>query len=370
MNFFQDLLKHTPKDHHDRMSLQLALTQLESLAAMLNERKRESEQYQAFRETIKSIGGGKFVLLRSVADDPNRILLRQDIVTQLEFDSSGGTVAKSKSRKLLLLNDLLICVTVSQSGASSSAERSSNHSNYYKSGVNSNSNSNGQGSNHNNSNQSQTMQGGKAEKSVFKWSHPVRDVEVEDISISPTMSRFVHSSSSNLHSGGRQKGSGTTLPVPDEETQHSVSLLEEMQSLMYDYEVLSRILTLVTSLKSSYEGLTESSVKELMLEIQHQIRCRDEQISYFDSSCLTLLLGNGTNREKVVFQMQSPAARNEWIEELRLAQLALDPNNSPAWDIPAESPYPHHKLPLFVRALSLTRSPHLTTVSEELKEDA
>jgi Rho guanine nucleotide exchange factor 10 len=94
------------------MSLQLALTQLESLAAMLNERKRESEQYQAFRETIKSIGGGKFVLLRSIVDDPNRILLRQDLVTQLEFDNYGSTVAKSKTRKLLLLNDMLICTTV------------------------------------------------------------------------------------------------------------------------------------------------------------------------------------------------------------------------------------------------------------------
>lgn len=44
--FLQDLLKHTPQGHHDRMSLQLALTQLESLAEMLNERKRESEQFQ------------------------------------------------------------------------------------------------------------------------------------------------------------------------------------------------------------------------------------------------------------------------------------------------------------------------------------
>lgn len=44
--FLQDLLKHTPQGHQDRMSLQLALTQLESLAEMLNERKREAEQFQ------------------------------------------------------------------------------------------------------------------------------------------------------------------------------------------------------------------------------------------------------------------------------------------------------------------------------------
>jgi len=330
------------------MSLQLALTQLESLAAMLNERKRESEQYQAFRETIKSIGGGKFVLLRSITDDPNRILLRQDLVTQLEFDSNGGTVAKSKSRKLLLLNDMLICVTMSSSGHStSSTERGGRRNSVmirpseevsYPPPPNTTVTS--------------ISLNGKVEKSVFKWSHPVRDVEVEDISISPTMSRYVSVS-------GRQKGGES---VPDEETQQSLSLLEEMQSLMHDYSVLSRISELITTLKSSYEGLTESFIKELLLEIQHQIRCRDEQISYFDSSCLTLLLGNGNSREKVVFQLQSPAARNAWIEELRLAQLALDPNNSPGWDVPPESPYPQHRLPLFVRSLPLCRSPHLNTV--------
>jgi hypothetical protein len=73
----QDLLKHTPQGHQDRMSLQLALTQLESLAELLNERKRETEQYQAFRDTLRHVSG-KFSL-RPLADN-NRYLLRQDNV--------------------------------------------------------------------------------------------------------------------------------------------------------------------------------------------------------------------------------------------------------------------------------------------------
>lgn len=60
------------------MSLQLALTQLESMAELLNERKRESEQYQAFRDTLRRVSG-KFSL-RPLADS-NRYLLRQDNVT-------------------------------------------------------------------------------------------------------------------------------------------------------------------------------------------------------------------------------------------------------------------------------------------------
>ena len=49
----QDLLKETPPGHADRMALQLALTTLESLAEMLNERKREAEQFAAFRDKLR-----------------------------------------------------------------------------------------------------------------------------------------------------------------------------------------------------------------------------------------------------------------------------------------------------------------------------
>lgn len=62
------------------MSLQLALTQLESLAEMLNERKRESEQYLAFKEMLRHISG-KFSI--RPLSDCNRYLLREDNVTQL-----------------------------------------------------------------------------------------------------------------------------------------------------------------------------------------------------------------------------------------------------------------------------------------------
>ncbi|KAG8212722.1 hypothetical protein J437_LFUL019644 [Ladona fulva] len=79
--FLQDLLKHTPHGHHDRMSLQLALTQLESLAEMLNERKREAEQFQAFKEMLRHVGG-KFAA-RPLVSDGGRYLLREDNVTQL-----------------------------------------------------------------------------------------------------------------------------------------------------------------------------------------------------------------------------------------------------------------------------------------------
>jgi Rho guanine nucleotide exchange factor 10 len=135
----QDLLKETPPGHPDRMALQLALTTLESLAEMLNERKREAEQFAAFRDKMRNISGkfpppkstqfpGTYTYMSSSSHDGsssqsgsangsgsvqsgNRFLLREDDMTQLEFNGAG-LVSRSKQRRLLLLNDLLVCATV------------------------------------------------------------------------------------------------------------------------------------------------------------------------------------------------------------------------------------------------------------------
>lgn len=93
------------------MSLQLALTQLESLAEMLNERKREAEQYQAFKEMLGHISGTFNARSLSSTGNRHRYLLREDNLTQIEFNHSGFIV-KSKPRRLLLLNDKVICVSV------------------------------------------------------------------------------------------------------------------------------------------------------------------------------------------------------------------------------------------------------------------
>jgi hypothetical protein len=101
-----DLLKHTPADHPDRLCLQLALTQLESLADRLNERKRDSERHFAVRQLLKHY------LSNSTTSSCSRYLLRMDDVLMLQLDSTSGLVTKSKCRKLYLLNDMLVCVSL------------------------------------------------------------------------------------------------------------------------------------------------------------------------------------------------------------------------------------------------------------------
>ncbi|KAK3912010.1 Rho guanine nucleotide exchange factor 10 [Frankliniella fusca] len=308
--FLQDLLKHTPQGHHDRMSLQLALTQLESLAEMLNERKREAEQFQAFREMLRLVSG-KFSARPLAASDGSRCLLREDNVQQLEFNAQG-LISKTKSRRLLLLNDLLVCVAVSPS-----------------------------------------------QRLSLKWSCPVSDIEVVDNSTSPTLSRLL---TAGQNKGGSLKssGSGDSSVIGGH---HNIEkgadgLCAEMGDLMHDFEVVSRIQDLVAQLRGNYSELSTETTKNLLSGIQAQIQQRDEEMAWLDSCCLQLKRRDDT----LTFQMESPASKHDWITELRLAQLALDANNSPAWEVPEQERRPSTKMPLFVRARTVAKTHHHSEV--------
>lgn len=50
------MLKNTPVGHQDRLPLQLALTELETLAEKLNEQKRLAEQLTEIQQLARSIG--------------------------------------------------------------------------------------------------------------------------------------------------------------------------------------------------------------------------------------------------------------------------------------------------------------------------
>lgn len=52
---WQDMLKNTPRGHPDRLSLQLALTELETLAEKLNEQKRLADQVAEIQQLTKSV---------------------------------------------------------------------------------------------------------------------------------------------------------------------------------------------------------------------------------------------------------------------------------------------------------------------------
>lgn len=308
--FLQDLLKHTPQGHHDRMSLQLALTQLESLAEMLNERKREAEQFQAFKEMLRHVSGK---LSHRPLSSTSRYLIREDNVTQMEFNQNG-MITKSKRRRLLLLNDLVVCVSVTPR---STEDFSGN------------------------------------ERLTLKWTYPVSDIEIQDTSTSPTLSRLL---TAGLNKGGSLKSdkSGECGQAADAD-----NLCVEMNDLMHDYEVMSRISDLVAQLKGRYEGMTLQTTKQILQSIQMSIQQKDEDMVWADSCCLQLVTKQG---QMYTFQTENPLVKKDWITELRLAQLALDPNNSPSWEVPEQEQRPSTKMPLFVSSQTVYHSQHQTEV--------
>lgn len=60
------MLRNTPQHHGDRLPLQLALTELETLAEKLNEQKRLADQEAEIQQLTQSAGGHK---LRKVAPE-------------------------------------------------------------------------------------------------------------------------------------------------------------------------------------------------------------------------------------------------------------------------------------------------------------
>lgn len=88
-------------------------------------------------------------------------------------------------------------------------------------------------------------------------------------------------------------------------------------------------------------------------------------MSWVDSCCLQIIAKNKSGKEETLtFQTENPSVKKEWITELRLAQLALDQNNSPAWEVPDHEQRPLTKMPLFVKSQSVYKSQQQTEVIE------
>ena len=255
----QDLLKETPPGHPDRMALQLALTTLESLAEMLNERKREAEQFAAFRDKLRSISG-KLSTPREPENGHHhhssgsgshmqngRFLLREDDVMQLEFNANG-LFSRSKPRRLILLNDLLVCVAVN--GRSSEVDPTS------------------------------TLSSSANERLTLKWAVPVQDVEVIEGAAGGTLARVLAYGSGTMSGTGTgttsKRSSLTRTVTPNhlglsslnlgmkEEKESSSgqaeNLAQDMHDLMHDFDVVSRISGLIGSLKGEYEVSRKSRI--------------------------------------------------------------------------------------------------------------
>jgi len=136
----------------------------------------------------------------------------------------------------------------------------------------------------------------------------------------------------------------------------------DLNNLIHDLEIMSRINNLVSSLRYHYIGLTVESMKQISAEITNEIRRKDAQISMIDRSCFQLRIRSKNYKDTICVQMSDPEVKKDWLTDVRLAKLALDRGNNPAWDVINESmlfsngninSMSQPRVPLFVKSLPI-----------------
>ena len=149
-------------------------------------------------------------------------------------------ITKAKNRRLLLLNDLIVCVSVAPKASDDF---------------------------------------GASERLNLKWTYPVSDIEIQDTSASPTLSRVL---TAGLTKGGSVKSNGS---FDGQQPQDANNLCTEMSNLMHDYEIMSRISDLVGSLRGTYKDITVENTRKILQQIQTSIQQKDEEMAWVDSCC-------------------------------------------------------------------------------------
>ncbi|XP_033107620.1 rho guanine nucleotide exchange factor 10-like isoform X9 [Anneissia japonica] len=299
----QDMLKNTPVGHTDRMPLQLALTKLETLAGVLNERKRQCEQRHEVKQLIKNLNV-KFKTKSS--NDKQRWLVRQDDMLQTTYNSQGS-VLKCRERRLFMFNDLLVCTTVLNKSTTG-------------------------------------MPNQDIPKYKHKWSVPLQDVEI----VEPTM----EGGDIELNT---EPGRMTVTTSQMDEHEYLIGgstrqLYQERNNIMHDLAVVNQITALIGTLKGSYGIFNTSDITDLTGVIQKMIEKKGKEIKQADINKIQLSLPaveiledldcesaakyqRGNKRVTIVFDAISAKIKFDWVTALENAKLGLKRDNNPGWHI-------------------------------------
>ncbi|XP_064304024.1 rho guanine nucleotide exchange factor 10 isoform X6 [Phalacrocorax carbo] len=288
----QDMLKNTNKGHPDRLPLQMALTELETLAEKLNERKRDADQRCEIKQIAKAMNER---YLNKLLSSGNRYLIRTDDMVETVYNDKGEII-KTKERRLFMLNDVLMCATVNI------------RSSYESSG---------------------TMTTGQ--RYLLKWSVPLGQVEVIEY--------------------GSSEGQGDNCRFPPQHSAENViinskpnklymgpgQLYHDLQNLLHDLNVVGQISQLIGSLKGNYQNLNQSVAHDWTSGLQKLILKKEDEIRAADRCRIQLQLPGKQDKSgrptffTAVFNTFTPAIKQSWINNLQMAKLALAEDNLLGW---------------------------------------
>ncbi|KAF1496122.1 Rho guanine nucleotide exchange factor 10-like protein, partial [Eudyptula minor novaehollandiae] len=301
LDFLKDMLKNTPKGHADRLSLQLALTELETLAEKLNEQKRLADQVAEIQQLSKSISDRSS--LNKLLSSGQRQLLLCETLTETVYGDRGQLI-KSKERKVFLLNDMLVCANINFKGQ---LEISS------------------------------LVPLGP--KYVVKWSTALPQVQVVEVG---QESGAYDKDNVVIHNAGAKKH------VPAGQASHNKvylgppRLFQELQDLQKDLAVVEQITLLISTLHGTYQNLNMTVAQDWCLALQRMMKVKEEEIHSANKCRLRLLLPGKPDKSgrpisvMVVFITPNPLSKISWVNRLHLAKIGLREENQPGWLCPDE----------------------------------
>ncbi|NXX53644.1 ARGAL protein, partial [Scopus umbretta] len=301
LDFLKDMLKNTPKGHADRLSLQLALTELETLAEKLNEQKRLADQVAEIQQLSKSISDRSS--LNKLLSSGQRQLLLCETLTETVYGDRGQLI-KSKERKVFLLNDMLVCANINFKGQ---LEISS------------------------------LVPLGP--KYVVKWSTALPQVQVVEVG---QESGAYDKDNVVIHNAGAKKH------VPAGQASHNKvylgppRLFQELQDLQKDLAVVEQITILISTLHGTYQNLNMTVAQDWCLALQRMMKVKEEEIHSANKCRLRLLLPGKPDKSgrpisvMVVFITPNPLSKISWVNRLHLAKIGLREENQPGWLCPDE----------------------------------
>ncbi|XP_074465805.1 rho guanine nucleotide exchange factor 10 isoform X2 [Sebastes fasciatus] len=318
----QDMLKNTPVGHADRLPLQMALTELETLAEKLNEKKREADQRCEIRHIAKAMNER---YLNKLLSNGSRYLIRSDDMVETVYNERGEII-KTKERRLFLLNDVLMCATPNIRCQDGSGSGSGNAP--------------------------------PDQKFLLKWSVPLSFVEALEFGSSEDMadnSRYPTS-----HSGEKV----VINAKPNKLYMGPGQLYQDLQNLIHDLSLVNQISSMISSLKGNYQNVNPTVAHDWVSGLQRLILKKEEEIRAADRCRIQLQLPGKHDKSgkptyfSAVFNTLSPAIKQSWISNLQMAKLALEEDNLQGWFFAEEdgNQIKKQKHPLLLRQMPVVMS--------------
>ncbi|XP_040501787.1 rho guanine nucleotide exchange factor 10-like protein isoform X5 [Ursus maritimus] len=301
----QDMLKNTPRGHPDRLSLQLALTELETLAEKLNEQKRLADQVAEIQQLTKSVSDRSS--LNKLLTSGQRQLLLCETLTETVYGDRGQLI-KSKERRVFLLSDMLVCANINFKPA--------NHRGQLEI--------------------SSLVPLGP--KYVVKWNTALPQVQVVEVgqeggSYDKDNVLIQHAGAKKASAAGQAQNKVYFGPP---------RLFQELQDLQKDLAVVEQITFLISTLHGTYQNLNMTVAQDWCLALQRLMRVKEEEIHSANKCRLRLLLPGKPDKSgrpisfMVVFITPNPLSKISWVNRLHLAKIGLREENQPGWLCPDE----------------------------------